>query len=69
MYRYPLPAGLVYYLTAGQTDEYPELAGKLRPSGELVLGGGSSAPLQAVFDSLRKLDESMLVQLFKAYDR
>ncbi|KAG2427358.1 hypothetical protein HXX76_012552 [Chlamydomonas incerta] len=60
--------GLVYYLSAGQTDEYPELAGKLRPSGELVLGGGSSAPLQAVFDSLRKLDESMLVQLFKAYD-
>ncbi|PNH07904.1 hypothetical protein TSOC_005602 [Tetrabaena socialis] len=58
--------GLVYYLSA--SEDYPELAGKLRPSGELSLGGGTSAPLKAVFNSLRTLDEGVLMQLFKAYD-
>ncbi|KAG2493237.1 hypothetical protein HYH03_008653 [Edaphochlamys debaryana] len=59
--------GLVYF-PSQNPEEYPELAGKLRASGELALGGGTSAPLQSVFNSLRTLDESVLVQLFKAYD-
>jgi hypothetical protein len=32
------------------------------------VGGGSSAALRGVFDTLRRLDEGVLVQLFKAYD-
>ncbi|GIL82053.1 hypothetical protein Vretifemale_10957 [Volvox reticuliferus] len=58
--------GLVYFMS--NLTEYPELAGKLRPSGEFTGGGGSSTPLQTVFNKLRTLDEVVLVQLFKAYD-
>ncbi|GIL68702.1 hypothetical protein Vafri_21956 [Volvox africanus] len=58
--------GLVYFMS--NSTDYPELAGKLRPSGEFTAGGGSSAPLQTVFNKLRTLDEAVLVQLFKAYD-
>ncbi len=57
----------MYHLS--QSEDYPELAGKVRPgSGELALGGGASSSLHGVFSALRTLDEAALVQLFKAYD-
>ncbi|GLC39247.1 hypothetical protein PLESTB_001651900 [Pleodorina starrii] len=58
--------GLVYFQSS--SPDYPDLAGKLRPSGEFTAGGGSAAPLQTVFNKLRTLDEAVLVHLFKAYD-
>lgn len=61
-----LPPGHCYAVSG--RDDYPDLVGKLRPSGEMVLGGGTSGALHKVFDTLRRLDEAVLVQLFKAYD-